>query len=285
MLQDFETHTGKESFDPYDVKYHHKHLVDTANQSKPFTRRVVLPELFFVTMTEYERDLPCIVAFPLVPVTMPIGKVFSLAGVRQLHVSETEKERFIGYYFNGMREDPFTGEDRVIVPSPKVATYDLQPEMSAYELTKQIINRLTTDKQDELIAGALGKAIRHAQRVCVREHIKADRVERVNLFLTSLRREVSYLESHQHNISIDLRQWLQAMLCEKAYWHDIGITTASGHNLFGNWLQMAKRQSHSADAQSEMILADLEELERGLVAVQSTVHDAERINKEGDEYV
>jgi len=142
--------------------------------------------------------------------------------------------------------------------------------------------RTTTDKQDELIAGALGKAIRHAQRVCVREHIKADRVERVNLFLTSLRREVSYLESHQHNISIDLRQWLQAMLCEKAYWHDIGITTASGHNLFGNWLQMAKRQSHSADAQSEMILADLEELERGLVAVQSTVHDAERINKEGD---
>lgn len=142
--------------------------------------------------------------------------------------------------------------------------------------------RTTTDRQDELIAGALGKAIRHAQRVCVREHIKADRVERVNLFLTSLRREVSYLESHNHSIPVDLRQWLQTMLCEKAYWHDIGITTASGHNLFGNWLQMAKRQSHSADAQSEMILADLEELERGLSAVQSTVHDVERINKEGD---
>lgn len=152
VLSDFETHTTKGSFDPYDVKYHHKHLVEESTQQKPFTRRVVLPELFFVTMTEYERDLPCIVAFPLVPVTMPIGKVFSLAGIRQLHVSETEKERFIGYYFNGMREDPFTGEDRVIIPSPKVATYDLQPEMSAYELTKQIINRLTSDVYGFIVA-------------------------------------------------------------------------------------------------------------------------------------
>jgi len=142
--------------------------------------------------------------------------------------------------------------------------------------------RTTTDKQDEVIAGALGKAMRHAQRVCVREHIKADRVERVNHFITSLRRELSYLESHHHTIPVDLRQWLQNILCEKAYWHDIGVTTASGHNLFGSWLQMAKRQSHSADAQSEIILADLEELERGMAVINQTVQDAERINKEGD---
>ncbi len=145
VLQDFETHTAAGSFDPYAVKYHHKHLIDEHDAAKPFTRRVRLPELFFVTMTEYERDLPCVVAFPLQPVAVPLGKVFSQAGVRQLHMSETEKERFVTYYFNGMREDPFTGEDRVIVPSPRIATYDLQPEMSARELARQLINRLTSD--------------------------------------------------------------------------------------------------------------------------------------------
>lgn len=137
----------------------------------------------------------------------------------------------------------------------------------------------TTDKQNELIAGALGKAMRHTQRVCVREHIKADRVERVNLFITSLRRELIYVESH---FPFDSRQWLQKMLCEKVYWHDIGVATISGHANIGIWLQMAKRQSNSADAQSEMILADLEELERGLAGVQQTIHDAQRINKESD---
>lgn len=144
VLADFETHLTTKSFDPYAVKYHHKHIVEEVIR-KPFVRRVVLPDLFFVTMTEYERELPCIVAFPLQPVPMPLGQVFSQNGIRQLRVAETEKERFIGYYFNGMREDPFSGEDRLIVPSPNVATYDLQPEMSAIELTKRLCDRLTSD--------------------------------------------------------------------------------------------------------------------------------------------
>ena len=144
VVSDFETHPTSTAFDPYAVKYHHKHIVEEVVRP-PFTRRVVLPDLFFVTMTEYERDLPCVVAFPLQPVSMPLGQVFANNGMRQLRVSETEKERFIGYYFNGMREEPFTGEDRLIVPSPKVATYDLQPEMSALEVTKRICDRLTSD--------------------------------------------------------------------------------------------------------------------------------------------
>lgn len=142
-LADFESHQVEESFDPYAVKYHHKHLVEENSRQKPFVRRVVLPELFFVTMTEYERPSPCVVAFPLQQVDMPLGQVFSDAGLRQLRVSETEKERFIGYYFNGMREVPFPSEDRLIVPSPKVATYDLQPEMSAHELTSRVLDRMT----------------------------------------------------------------------------------------------------------------------------------------------
>lgn len=142
-LTDFESHQGEESFDPYAVKYHHKHMVEENFRQKPFVRRVVLPELFFVTMTEYERPSPCVVAFPLQQVDTPLGQVFSEAGLRQLRVSETEKERFIGYYFNGMREVPFPSEDRLIIPSPKVATYDLQPEMSARELTSRVLDRMT----------------------------------------------------------------------------------------------------------------------------------------------
>ena len=144
-LPDFETHRVAESFDPYAVKYYHKHLMEEDFRQKPFTRRVVLPELFFVTMTEYERTCPSVVAFPLQQVQKTLGEVFSLAGMRQLRVAETEKERFIGYYFNGMREMPFPQEDRLIIPSPKVATYDLQPEMSAYELTSRVLDRMTSD--------------------------------------------------------------------------------------------------------------------------------------------
>src|SRR5206468_1295192 len=81
-------------------------------------------------MTEYEADLPVLVAFP--PEVVPcLAGAFETAGWRQLHVAETEKYAHITYFLNGGREAPFEGEDRVLVPSPKVATYDLQPEMSA----------------------------------------------------------------------------------------------------------------------------------------------------------
>lgn len=142
VLADFETHKRPESFDPYAVKYYHKHVVEPDPRAQPFTRRVTLPNVFFVTMTEYERNLPTVVAFPLEPVAMPLGRVFSELGLRQLRLGETEKERFVGYYFNGMREDPFRGEDRVIVPSPRVTTYDLEPAMASRELTQKLLDRL-----------------------------------------------------------------------------------------------------------------------------------------------
>ncbi len=143
VLPNFEPETKELSFDPYAVKYFHKHIIAVDSRQKPFKRRVVLPDIFFVTMTEYERDLSCTVAFPNIQVRSPIGQVFADAGLRQLRLAETEKERFVGYYFNGMRESPFGGEDRIIVPSPKVATYDLKPEMSAREMTDKLLDRLT----------------------------------------------------------------------------------------------------------------------------------------------
>lgn len=119
--------------------------VDRARQLTKEFLRANIKDLFFVTMTEYERGLPVsAVAFPPVNVTKPLGLLLSGRGIRQLRVAETEKERFVTYYFNGQREQPFAGEDRIIIPSVKIPTYDLKPEMSAYEITDTVVKRLAS---------------------------------------------------------------------------------------------------------------------------------------------
>ena len=143
-LSNFETHPELMSFDPYAVKYYKKHIVEIESPNKPFIRHLTLPNLFFVTMTQYERDVPCSVAFSREPIINTLGEVISKAKFRQLRAAETEKERFVTFYFSGMREEPFAGEDRLIMPSQKVATYDLMPTMSAVELTEQLINRISS---------------------------------------------------------------------------------------------------------------------------------------------
>lgn len=145
VLPNFESLTGTLSFDPYAVKYHHKHIVEEDTRNTPFTRKVILNDLYFVTMTQYEQNLPCIVAYPPEPVSTPLSRVIAEKGLQQLHAAETEKERFVTYYFNGMREVPNAGEDHLIVPSPKVPTYDMKPEMSIYELTKKFLDRMKLD--------------------------------------------------------------------------------------------------------------------------------------------
>lgn len=145
VLPNFESHTDPASFDPYTIKYFKKHVVEASHISHPFKRKTVIENLFFVTMTNYEKELPCIAAYPTDPLTNTLGEVISKANLRQLRISETEKERFVTYYFNGMHETPFHGEDHLIVPSLKVATYDLAPAMSAVELTDQLLNRMTSD--------------------------------------------------------------------------------------------------------------------------------------------
>jgi 2,3-bisphosphoglycerate-independent phosphoglycerate mutase len=133
-------------FDPYQVRYTKTHL--PANQPVAqtlFERGPKLKNLHFVTMTEYSKPITAAgakVAFPPETVKMPLGRVISEAGLRQLRVSESEKERFVTYYFNGQQEVPFDGEDRIIVPSPKIATYDLKPEMSAREITDTVLLKL-----------------------------------------------------------------------------------------------------------------------------------------------
>lgn len=142
VLPDFETARITDSFDPYAVKYYYRHVVRFEDREKPFTRRVVRKNLFFVTMTQYEPNLPVCVAFAPHKVFAPLGMVLSQRNIRQLRVAETEKERFVTYYFNGLREEAYEGEDRLIIPSPNVSTYDLKPEMSAFELTEQVLHRI-----------------------------------------------------------------------------------------------------------------------------------------------
>lgn len=106
--------------------------------------RVKPPKVFFVTMTEYDENLPVsAIAFGPEAVSTPLAKVLSEVGFKQLHLAESEKERFVTYYFDGMRETLVEGEDKLIVPSPKVATYDLKPEMSLPKLVAQFKRELS----------------------------------------------------------------------------------------------------------------------------------------------
>jgi 2,3-bisphosphoglycerate-independent phosphoglycerate mutase len=95
-----------------------------------------------VTFTEYEADLPAEVAFPDEPLRHVMAEVVSRAGWRQFHTAETEKYAHVTYFLNGGREVAFSGEDRLLVPSPRVATYDQQPEMSAAPVTDELLRRL-----------------------------------------------------------------------------------------------------------------------------------------------
>ncbi len=108
-------------------------------------------DLFIVTLTEYEAGLPVEVAFQ--PEVAPcLAGAFADAGWRQLHVAETEKYAHVTYFLNGGREEPFEGEERILVPSPKVATYDLQPEMSAAGVTDALVAGIASERFDVLIA-------------------------------------------------------------------------------------------------------------------------------------
>jgi 2,3-bisphosphoglycerate-independent phosphoglycerate mutase len=96
-----------------------------------FPRKRTPRDLTFVTLTDYKVGIPEVkVAFAPADV-IPMAQVLSEAGLKQFHTAETEKYAHVTYFFNGGHEPPFPGEDRILVPSPKVATYDLQPEMSA----------------------------------------------------------------------------------------------------------------------------------------------------------
>ncbi|NTV65493.1 MAG: 2,3-bisphosphoglycerate-independent phosphoglycerate mutase, partial [Oscillochloris sp.] len=110
-----------------------------------------LQNLYYVTMTQYEEGLPVHIAFTPRPVRHPLAAVVSAAGRKQFHIAETEKYPHVTFFLNGGREEPFEGEDRVLVPSPKVATYDLQPEMSAEGVTEHLLAAINSGTYDLIV--------------------------------------------------------------------------------------------------------------------------------------
>ena len=104
--------------------------------------RTIWPRVHFVTLTQYDASYACPHVFPPQTLEKILGQVVSEAGKTQLRIAETEKYPHVSYFFNGGMENPFAGEDRKMIPSPKVATYDLQPEMSAAEVTAQVVEAL-----------------------------------------------------------------------------------------------------------------------------------------------
>lgn len=114
-----------------------------------FVRNKVPQNLFFVTMTNYQKNIPVnAVAFDIDQVEHPLGEIIADKGFRQLRIAESEKERFVSYYFNGYREDPFPGEERFVALSPKVPTYDRKPEMSTFKIKDAFKRALAENKFD-----------------------------------------------------------------------------------------------------------------------------------------
>jgi len=115
--------------------------------------RKVQPRLSaFVTMTSYAKNLPTSVVFPEEQLEDTLGEVLARHGLKQLRLAETEKYAHVTFFFNGGREQAFAGEERQLVASPKVATYDLQPEMSARELTDDLVEAIQQGTYQVIIA-------------------------------------------------------------------------------------------------------------------------------------
>ena len=146
-----------------------------------------IPGLQFYCMTPYDASFKNVhILFPKENVGNTLGEYLSSKNLKQLHTAETEKYAHVTFFFNGGRETPFEGEDRILVPSPKVATYDLQPEMSAFEVKDKLVAAIRENKYDFIVVNfangdmvghtgvynAIAKAV-HAVDNCVNEVITA----------------------------------------------------------------------------------------------------------------
>jgi len=125
-------------------------FVDTSFNG--FQRSKFAQNIKYACMTQYDAEMPNVtVAFPPQSLKNTMGEYLSQLGLRQLRIAETEKYAHVTFFFNGGIETPNNGEDRILIPSPKVATYDLQPEMSAFLVTERIIREIKEDKYDVII--------------------------------------------------------------------------------------------------------------------------------------
>ncbi len=134
-----------------------------ADRAREITRAFIEPEFngferqrvpklaACVSLTEYSKDFDIPAAFPPTSLHNVLGEYLADLGLRQLRLAETEKYAHVTFFFSGGREEPFAGEERILVPSPKVATYDLQPEMSAVEVTDNLVTAIGSGSYDAII--------------------------------------------------------------------------------------------------------------------------------------
>lgn len=113
--------------------------------------RAKRPNIYYVCMTQYDADINAPVAFPPQNLNNTLGEVLAQNGLKQLRIAETEKYAHVTFFFNGGVEQPNPGEDRILIPSPQVATYNLQPAMSAAEVTDRVISEIQRDYYDVII--------------------------------------------------------------------------------------------------------------------------------------
>jgi len=109
------------------------------------------PKVYYVCMTQYDETLTLPIAFPPEKLENVLGEVLSKQGLIQLRIAETEKYAHVTFFLNGGQERCYEGEDRCLIPSPKIATYDLKPEMSAYEVTDEVIRRIQSGKYNVIV--------------------------------------------------------------------------------------------------------------------------------------
>ena len=155
--------------------------------------------LYFVCFTSYDETMPNVhVAFKKEAIKNTFGEVVSEAKLAQLRIAETEKYAHVTFFFNGGEEKQYPGEDRILVPSPKVQTYDMKPEMSAYEVTDKVCGALENDQYDVVIlnfantdmvghTGSLPAAIKAVETVdeCVGRIVKIIEKKKGNLLITA----------------------------------------------------------------------------------------------------
>lgn len=145
-LQNFESlKTVDFGYVPHETR---RDKEDKKEKAGPTFKREKWPKnIFFVTMTEYQKSLPVsAVAYPPFVLENSLPEVLSKSGYKHVHLAESEKERMVTFYFNGMKDEKFEGEEDVIIPSPSVGTYDKKPEMSVYKIAKRFRKLLSKDK-------------------------------------------------------------------------------------------------------------------------------------------
>ena len=179
------------------------------DRAREITRTLVDPEfnefetkkmnLYYICFTSYDETMPNVhIAFKKERLNNTFGEVVANNNLTQLRIAETEKYAHVTFFFNGGEEKQYKGEDRILVQSPKVETYDMKPEMSAYEVTDKVCEALTNDKYDVVIlnyantdmvghTGSLQAAIKAAETVdeCIGRVVKSIEEKKGNLIITA----------------------------------------------------------------------------------------------------